>query len=55
MANLKDIDYDVFADDTIHLISSLLKLKSFVLVGSNMQVRLFWLSHGALMSENTAK
>lgn len=36
VANLKDIDYDVFADDTIHLISSLLKLKSFVLVGSSM-------------------
>lgn len=33
---LKDIDYDVFADDTTHLISSVLKLESFVLVGSSM-------------------
>lgn len=33
---LKDIDYDVFADDTIHLISSVLRLESFILVGSSM-------------------
>lgn len=35
-ADLKDIDYDVFADDTIHLIESVLKLKSFILIGSSM-------------------